>query len=671
MRHPAVLPKPRSLGRQFIGYVDCLFHNRTPNVLRTKWSLYLSLVFVTSVLMLPLVFTTLAEYDDEGYVMLTIQSFLGGGALYDQTHTQYGPAFYVWSSLVHSTIHWPLTQDAIRLKTVLVMAIVTCLIAATVWRVSGSRWAASSIAILSVLHLDKLALEPGHPQELALVISVLALWLSTLQGRFIWLLIGGCTAAVAMTKVNCGAVLVVPLWFAITERLSNRASGQRPWRFRLLRWSGRAGLLCLPVVILLSSLSEPGGWLLPSIAILGCGVVLYHQRQLDFRISNASRHRCDPSCSTHTRSPGKAIHHYLIGGAAVTAAAIAFALVNGTTPHGLVWGLVGQHRQFTSTFFHAIEIRWPGLLVVAVLAVVSLRTHAMNQHARLIAAGFLLLIVATVIAKDASSALEHGLQDRGAARLLIAASPVLALWLVSGRRRLKQTRLALAGCCLLWPLMAFPTPGTQTAIGSLPVLIALGIFLGDLVHWFHLMKWKTRPIRSLASIVVALAAVASLFPSIQRWNGGTSLNFVGSRWLRLPQQQAREQRDIVNAIRMTGASELAFDAHTHGRFYFWTQTSPLTDANPTFWPRMLTESESERWTERLDHSRSPICIVVPPDADRLAGQQEQALRRNLHRNSQQVSTINDWRILVRAPNETVSTQWIHSAATDQMRPSVE
>ena len=41
------------------------------------------------------IFSTFARYDDEGYVMASLQSFLNGHALYDEVYSTFGPAYYL------------------------------------------------------------------------------------------------------------------------------------------------------------------------------------------------------------------------------------------------------------------------------------------------------------------------------------------------------------------------------------------------------------------------------------------------------------------------------------------------------------------------------------------------------------------------------------------------
>src|SRR5437762_3836015 len=58
-------------------------------------------------------YSTFPWYDDDGYLLITLRSFLGGHPLYDETYTNYGPFFYLWRFVIHG-LGVPLTHDATR-----------------------------------------------------------------------------------------------------------------------------------------------------------------------------------------------------------------------------------------------------------------------------------------------------------------------------------------------------------------------------------------------------------------------------------------------------------------------------------------------------------------------------------------------------------------------------
>ena len=126
-----------------------------------KMMLFLiALIFIS----FPIVMSTLAPYDDEGYVMMTLRTFIDGEPLYSGTHTQYGPAYYFLSGAFHSVFGLPLNQDWVRLKTIVFWCISTALCYAVLRRLSVAEPLRTMTALLFHVHLNKLSLEPGHPR---------------------------------------------------------------------------------------------------------------------------------------------------------------------------------------------------------------------------------------------------------------------------------------------------------------------------------------------------------------------------------------------------------------------------------------------------------------------------------------------------------------------------
>ena len=75
----------------------------TPAERSWKWALTAWLVLTPILFFVGFqqVFSTHADYDDEGYVMLSLVSYMNGGSLYDETYTQYGPFYFSAQSLFH------------------------------------------------------------------------------------------------------------------------------------------------------------------------------------------------------------------------------------------------------------------------------------------------------------------------------------------------------------------------------------------------------------------------------------------------------------------------------------------------------------------------------------------------------------------------------------------
>src|SRR5436190_5579211 len=75
---------------------------------------------------------------DEGYLMITIQSFLEGNPLYDSVFTQYGPFYYFYEWIVRGLLAVPLTHDATRLLSLFHWVTAAALLGLTARRLTRS-----------------------------------------------------------------------------------------------------------------------------------------------------------------------------------------------------------------------------------------------------------------------------------------------------------------------------------------------------------------------------------------------------------------------------------------------------------------------------------------------------------------------------------------------------
>ena len=221
------------------------------SILQSNKTILVVLGILTTLLALPAIFSTLALYDDEGYVMMTLKTYMQGHRLYGETHTQYGPAFYLLTSPLHAVFSWPLTQDGIRTKTLVYWVIAVWLCFFIVKRISHSTVASFATALLAALQLDKLALEPGHPQEITLLctLAILSLFAKSMYTTIdaertgfaasSWLTVGFLTGIVGLVKMNCGVVVAIPLIVIASLHL--------PWAWRV-RW-GLMAVVTLPALM--------------------------------------------------------------------------------------------------------------------------------------------------------------------------------------------------------------------------------------------------------------------------------------------------------------------------------------------------------------------------------------------------------------------------------------
>ncbi|MEO8497354.1 MAG: hypothetical protein ABI614_19975, partial [Planctomycetota bacterium] len=284
-------------------------------------------------------FSSFATYDDEGYVMVSLRQFMAGGALYDEVYSQYGPAYYWLASLLHRATDWPVTHDVTRIKTLAVWMSVSLLAAGWLYRVTRSR-AIAAIGLLFVsFHLERLAMEPGHPQELCVLAVAACMFFATfIRGDSAdWRVVVGmgvATALCVMTKVNVGLFLLLSISAAMlfatrSDRLRN-----------ILLGGFLAAMVALPIAIGRHELFSWHGCRLPILLTTAVALTSW-------------------TCTRVSLQPIFALRHsFCFWGVAglVSLVIVLGTVASGTSCSGLADGVLFQHMSFVDIHYHAPPI---------------------------------------------------------------------------------------------------------------------------------------------------------------------------------------------------------------------------------------------------------------------------------------------------------------------------
>jgi hypothetical protein len=174
------------------------------------------------------------DYDDEGYMLLSLRNFSNGKLLYDQIFAQYGPFFYLMQCLVYGLLHAPLTHDGGRMVTLVYWLGAAAAGSSMVFRYSRDL-VLSGIAFAAISACEKdLAAEPGHPQQIVILLLMVAGFVSTwvFDGRGRWpalFILGAIGAALLLTKINVGVLYMVALSSALLTFFSSDRARRLGW----------------------------------------------------------------------------------------------------------------------------------------------------------------------------------------------------------------------------------------------------------------------------------------------------------------------------------------------------------------------------------------------------------------------------------------------------------
>ena len=94
-------------------------------------------------------FVSMANYDDEGYMMWTVAKFLSGQALYDQVATVYGPFYYLYEWCALSLARVGAASDSLRLVSAAFWVAAALIAFVLVYRATGSLLLAVCVHLLA------------------------------------------------------------------------------------------------------------------------------------------------------------------------------------------------------------------------------------------------------------------------------------------------------------------------------------------------------------------------------------------------------------------------------------------------------------------------------------------------------------------------------------------
>jgi hypothetical protein len=157
--------------------------------------------------------TIYRPYDDEGYLLLAIDHYLRGGHLFTDVFSQYGPFYFYALGALFGLLHLPVNHDAGRLVTLLCWQLSAWSGGYFVYKVTRDIVLAAAAALACTQLGSALASEPGHPQQIILLILMLACFASLpRERRQLWsLLLGAMGAALFFTKINVGILFLAAL----------------------------------------------------------------------------------------------------------------------------------------------------------------------------------------------------------------------------------------------------------------------------------------------------------------------------------------------------------------------------------------------------------------------------------------------------------------------------
>ncbi len=592
----------------------------------------------TAYLGFPSVFTGSAPYDDEGYLLSSLRSFVSHGGLYSTTYSQYGPGYYAVFGLLFRAIGTDLLSLVPGRTTTLVLLVAGSLAGAiAVWLASRRLLVAIAAQLFFFAFLRHAVAEPLHPGGylvfLLALLAVVCLYPHQRQTIGVPVAMGIILALMITTKVNVGAIALAGCLLAVTSSNSSRS----------IRRISCVALVLLPVGLTAADLHIDlirAFTLAIVVGVVAAHVTISHGPSTKVR----RREALGFSCSF----------------ALTSILACAPILVTGTSIGTLFRGALLVPTRLRSVFILPYGIEFKALMIVPALVLfgAALVAHQVGTEpgaSRVVGVvkllGGLLVIVSLSVSPSA------GLPGL----LLLTTLAAVPLRRFSDDALLGRRILVVVA--VLQPLHAYPVAGSQVWWGSF--LIALVAFInvadglleaaGVLESAMHGFSLAAR-VSSVLSVLLLVTVVVDhhLWPAdtYRLYDKLPALDLPGVGAVRIDPAQAEEYTSIVKLLRANCDSFYSIPGLAS--FQVFTQLPSATGRIATAWPTLFDDQTQAAAAQDLSQFKGRLC-VLKNDAQLASWQQGQILRpgplvRFVHEFSYVVGQVGDYVVLVRPPS---------------------
>jgi hypothetical protein len=463
-------------------------------------AVYAALLVVLAIYGYWRIFSTWATFDDEGFFVYSLKTFLAGHHLYGSTYSEYGPFYYGLFGVFFKLAGLSVSDDTGRFITIFCWLASSVCIGLTAHRFTKSLWIGLFALVASYLLMTTFTEGPMHPEILvALLTALLGATVLLAVPRFDRLgpsLVGFLVAGMALTKINVGVYLVVAIAFAYLLVDPPRLF-QRLW----LRVVVTAVFVLLGLILMRSELD----------------VAEERNYALCYGLSAAALALAAwPRSGSRTGNRGaEQIAWAALGFGVCTCVTLAVAFVFGMNAHAwIVQTIVTPLHQgkFLNGYVPVSDVQLALGLIGAIMARrVNVGSATVDRIpwapgvARLIVG---LVILAAAAAVFPFSRAGYPYQGGWAFVWIIACPPA------SVRHEERLARVMLAALAISQSLLGYPVPGSQVPLGDLLFVLCGGVALGDAIT--SLRGWGVRlpaiggrRTGAITTAAIALAALAA------------------------------------------------------------------------------------------------------------------------------------------------------------------
>jgi hypothetical protein len=610
---------------------------------------FAAVTVVTLLIGHPRIFTGFASYDDEGYMLIALKSFLSHGHLYDDVLTQYGPFYYEFWGGFFEIFSIPVDHDGGRTATLIAWVLAALLFGLATWRMTRSLLLGLATQILVFGAISTVTNEPMHPGGIICLllgaIVALSCFVRQRLSPMAMALLGGAVMALVLVKVNVGAFALVSL--ALVCVGSYPKLGRRRW----LRPAIELIFVAVPLLLMASKLGE--GWTRHYVV---------HVSAAAFAVVVALRAR-------EARSrPGEELYWLLGGLTAVGIAVCAAIIASGTSPGGLVEGVIQQPLRQSDAFSLALGLANRTYLfdLLGVTSAISYwyflrrRTEAPGPaFLSLVSVGSIVIGLEMALSTIGMTALFEPVAFSGYQFAFLAFAWVALIPL--GRDKDEETsfsRLLLPPLAVLQALHAFPVAGSQVPWSTFLLIPVGALCVANGVSGVAGILTEVRERRVIGALAVAVAAVMMIVlvntqlrqplkAADAAYDERESLGLPGAGDVRLSPEEAGLYRQVTKAIDADCRSLLMLPGMNS--FYLWAEREPPTGYNATAWSKLFDKAHQDRVIDQTS-SIKQLCLLENGSLARFwtrGDPPEGPLVSYLHRGFRPLVSFGDYRLLRR------------------------
>lgn len=609
---------------------------------------FAALTLVTVLIAKPRMYSGFAFYDDEGYMLIALRSFLEHGHLYDDVFSQYGPFYYEFWGGFFELFGIPVDHDGGRAAAIFAWVAAGLLFGLSTWRMTRSILLGLATQTLVFGAIITVANEPMHPGGTICLLLGAIVGLSCLvRARTsppAMAFLGGAVMALILVKINVGAFALISLALACA------VSYPRLDRWRRLRPAVEVLFVAVPLLLMSSKLGED--WArhyAVHVASAALAVVV---------VLRAGKAR-----------PRDSEELWWLGGGLLVMGVVVCAtiLAAGTTPGGLVEGVISQPLRQSDAYTNPLVLSGRTYLfdllgLAGAFAFWYLaRGRGRRPSPALVSLGAVLsvLVGAEMALSTIGRTLLFGIADFPGYQLALLPFAWVALVpLLGDDEDTSFARLLLPPLAVLQGLHAFPVAGSQVQWSAFLLVPVGALCVAGGVRALARSFGETRERRAAGAIAVAAAAAMLLVLADTQlrqplddyrdaYDATVSLGLPGAEEVHLAPEEADLYRQVSRAIDADCRSVLMLPGMNS--FYFWTGLEPPTGYDATGWTTLFDDSHQQRV---IDETRSirGLCLLeneqiaavwsngVVPDGP---------LVRYLRRGFRPLATIGDYRLLRR------------------------